>query len=183
MWTSPPLKSARTIREQKAAIDSRPSSDEHRRMIVSILLALAAAAQPKTDFGVRVPGATQAPHRLPRDAIAGSFTCHVSRVSDGDSFKCRQGPRVRLAAIDAPEMPGSCRPGRKCAPGDPYAAKAALSRLIAGKAVRCEPVGQSYNRIAAWCSSGGTDLSCAMVRSGHAVRLQQYDRQNRICRR
>jgi endonuclease YncB( thermonuclease family) len=110
-----------------------------------------------------------------------SFNCTVASVTDGDTFRCSNGVRVRLSAIDTPEMPGSCQPGRQCAPGDPYAAKAALARLISGKTVRCEPVGTSYNRVAAWCSVNGADLSCAMVRSGHAIRLSKYDR-GRLCR-
>jgi endonuclease YncB( thermonuclease family) len=40
----------------------------------------------------------------------------------------------------------------------------------------------SYNRVAAWCSVNGMDLSCAMIRSGHAVRLAQHDKDRRLCR-
>lgn len=40
----------------------------------------------------------------------------------------------------------------------------------------------SYNRVAAWCSVNGMDLSCAMVRGGYAVKLVQYDRERRLCR-
>jgi endonuclease YncB( thermonuclease family) len=79
-------------------------------------------------------------------------------------------------------MPGSCQRGRSCAPGNSYAARAALARLVAGRTVQCEPVGKSYNRIAAWCSVGGQDLSCAMLRSGHAIRLTKFDREGRLCR-
>ena len=122
--------------------------------------------------GAMVPA--QNPSRL--------FSCHVARVHDGDTFRCSDGTRVRLSAIDTPEMPGPCRPGRSCAPGDPYAAKAALERLIRGRTLQCEAVGTSYNRVTAWCSAGGKDLSCAMVRSGHAVRLRRFDTGRRLCR-
>jgi endonuclease YncB( thermonuclease family) len=91
-----------------------------------------------------------------------SFSCFVRYVTDGDTFRCADGTRVRLSSIDTPEMPGSCRPGRSCAPGDPYAAKAALKRLIGGRTVQCEPVGMSYN--------------------GYAVRLPQFDKERRLCR-
>lgn len=114
--------------------------------------------------------------------VAGSFACTVASVTDGDTFRCSTGVRIRLSSIDTPEMPGSCQPGRSCAPGNPYAAKAELTRLIAGRTVQCEPVGKSYKRIAAWCSVAGQDLSCAMLRSGHAVRLAKFDRQGRLCR-
>ena len=117
-----------------------------------------------------------------RPLVAGSFACTVASVTDGDTFRCSNGVRVRLSSIDSPEMPGSCQPERSCAPGNPYAAKAALARLVAGRTVQCEPVGRSYTRIAAWCSAGGRDLSCAMLRSGHAIRLVKFDREGRLCR-
>jgi endonuclease YncB( thermonuclease family) len=115
-------------------------------------------------------------------AASPSFACRVVRVSDGDTLKCATGRGVRLAAIDAPEMPGSCQPGRRCAPGDPLRAKAQLARLTLGRIVRCEPVGRSYDRVTAWCSVGGKDLSCAMVKSGNAIRYARHDRERRLCR-
>lgn len=137
----------------------------------------------QTDFGIRTLGSlpdsrVKTSDKLPKSA----FLCTVDYVTDGDTFRCTNGTRIRLSSIDTPELPGSCRPGRHCAPGDPYAAKAALQRLIGGRTVQCEPVGTSYNRVAAWCSVGGVDLSCAMVRSGYAVRLPQFDRNHRLCR-
>ena len=113
---------------------------------------------------------------------APAFSCAAPRVSDGDTFRCSDGTKVRLAAIDAPEMPGSCRPGRSCVHGDAYASRAALRRLVAGRAVSCEPVGRSYERIVAWCSAGDVDLNCQMVRSGHAARYARHDRARRLCR-
>lgn len=41
------------------------------------------------------------------------FLCHWPKVIDGDTIHCRY-TRVRLAGIDAPEMPGHCQPGRAC---------------------------------------------------------------------
>jgi endonuclease YncB( thermonuclease family) len=138
----------------------------------------------QTDFGIRTP-----PGAPPPDGRAtqgqppnGRFSCSVAHVTDGDTFRCSNGTRVRLASIDTPEMPGACRPGRSCAPGNPYAAKAALQRLIGGRTVQCQSVGMSYNRVAAWCSVNGVDLSCAMVRSGHAIGLARHDREGRLCR-
>ena len=37
----------------------------------------------------------------------------MSYVIDGDTIHCGY-TRVRLAGIDAPEMPGHCQPGRAC---------------------------------------------------------------------
>jgi endonuclease YncB( thermonuclease family) len=150
---------------------------------MALLTLLALTLQ--TDWGVRAPpGDAQAAQGAPGNATSpmGSFACRVRDVTDGDTFRCADGTRVRLSSIDTPEMPGSCRPGRHCAPGDPYAAKAALERLIGGRTVQCEPVGMSYNRVAAWCSVGGVDLSCAMVRGGYAIRLSEFDKGRRLCR-
>ena len=110
-----------------------------------------------------------------------NFFCSAPRVGDGDTFSCADGTKVRLAAIDAPEMPGSCRPGRACVRGDAYASRDALRRLIAGRTVHCEAVGRTYGRIAAWCSAGNVDLSCAMVRGGFAIRYARHDRARRLC--
>ena len=100
--------------------------------------------------------------------------CVVAYVNDGDTLRCQDGARIRLAGIDAAELPGHCRPGRHCAPGDPYAAKRALEQLVLGRTLRCLANGRSYDRITAWCSAGKVDLSCAMVASGYAVRWDRY---------
>ena len=148
-------------------------------MFVALALAL------QTDFGVRTPPGQPQVGVERKQAIPSAqrpFACLVQHVTDGDTFRCANGTRVRLSSIDTPEMPGSCQKGRACAPGDPYAAKAALERLAGGRTVTCEPVGMSYNRVAAWCSVGGVDLSCEMVRNGHAIRLPKYDKERRLCR-
>lgn len=113
---------------------------------------------------------------------AALFLCTVASVHDGDTLRCMDGTRIRLHAIDTPEMPGACRKGRKCAPGNPYRAKAALERLALRKTLRCEKTGMSYSRVTAYCSIDEVDISCAMVRSGHAIRVAKYDQQRRLCR-
>ena len=127
-------------------------------MIASNLATTAAAlllAQ-STDFGVRTPpGEPQSERgwvRTDRPPNRG-FSCVVRYVTDGDTFRCSNGTRVRLSSIDTPEMPGSCRQGRACAPGDPYAAKAALQRLIGGgrsNASRWERAMAAWQRGVRW---------------------------------
>ncbi|MNR94661.1 Succinoglycan biosynthesis protein ExoI [compost metagenome] len=97
------------------------------------------------------------------------FICDEARVTDGDTLRC--GPlRIRLASIDAPEMPGHCRRGRTCVDGDPYASKANLDRLMASGVVQCRQTDTDrYGRIVALCEVGGRDLSCAQVQDGHAI--------------
>jgi endonuclease YncB( thermonuclease family) len=117
------------------------------------------------------------------------FACAVLSIHDGDSLTRRERIndkpiKVRLAAIDTPEMPGACRKDRVCAPGNPHRAKASLVKLAAGKTLRCERTGTSWGRITAWCrTAAGVDLSCAQFRAGFAVRLAQFDRDRKLCRR
>jgi endonuclease YncB( thermonuclease family) len=111
------------------------------------------------------------------------FLCQVAAVHDGDTLRCRGGPAVRLHAIDAPEMPGACRRGRRCVAGDPYRSRASLRGLALGKTLRCRRTGKSYQRVTAFCAAGGVDLSCAQLRAGQAVRVARFDRDRRLCRR
>lgn len=103
-------------------------------------------------------------------AIAAAFLCLTPVVIDGDTLRCADVGRVRLLSIDAPELGGHCRLGRRCVEGDGAASKRALAALVARGQVRCAPAGTDrYGRVLARCAAGGADLSCAMVASGHAV--------------
>jgi len=110
--------------------------------------------------------------------LPANFVCHTPYVIDGDTLQCSRGPRVRLARIDAPEMPGHCRRGRSCAPGDPFEAKAALVEAIGWQDLECTPVSASprggssrdrYGRTVARCSVNGMDLGEYMVAGGLAI--------------
>jgi len=100
-----------------------------------------------------------------------TFSCLDPYVVDGDTLHCA-GRRVRLNGIDAPEMPEHCVEGRHCTPGNPFAARKFLTSLVKGKRITCHQQDKdSYGRSVALCKTDdGTDLSCAMVKSGHAVR-------------
>jgi micrococcal nuclease len=109
-----------------------------------------------------------------------TFLCLAAVAIDGDTLRCRDRGNVRLAATDAPEMPGHCRRGRKCAPGDPVASKWALAGMLTGP-VRCRQVDASpswrgfqatdrYGRMVVRCSVNGRDLGEQMISKGKAVR-------------
>ena len=57
-----------------------------------------------------------------------------------------------------------------------------VNRLAAGKTLTCDPVGRSYKRITAICSTPeGEEINCAMIRSGTTLVWEKFDRQHPIC--
>ena len=90
--------------------------------------------------------------------------CIIARVSDGDTFRCRDGRRVRLIGIDSPEQ----RQGQYGS----RARDALLKFLPPGTPVRLEsdvrPVDQ-YSRVLAYVWAGQVLVNEAMVRDGWAV--------------
>lgn len=109
---------------------------------------------------------------LPTSGLSASgtqFQCASPYAVDGDTLRCGKR-RVRLQGIDAPELPGHCRQGRSCTPGDPVASTESLRRLVAGKVLQCAQTDiDSYGRTVARCKAGDLDLSCAQIKAGHAV--------------
>jgi len=120
-----------------------------------------------------------------------SFDCTPVAVWDGDGpIWCAEGPRIRLAGIAAREIDDTCRPGQPCPRVGGSGARDTLAallgtpggfgpyghRLVNGPTMRCRSVGWGKGeRTAAWCVSPiSGDISCAMVRSGAALRWDRY---------
>lgn len=105
------------------------------------------------------------------------------RVVDGDTLSCN-GERIRLLGIDAPEK-GRCQPGRRCAPGNPFASEESL-RAAANGPLSVKRVGNDrYGRTLALVSGPRGDLSCHQLRAGHAIYRSDWDNGRRlaaICR-
>lgn len=101
-----------------------------------------------------------------------AIVCEAPRAIDGDTIRCANLFRsVRLAGIDAPELPGHCRRGRVCTPGDGQAAKRTLARLMRLGPVRLQVTGRDrYWRTLAIVSAGRVNLNCELLRRGQAVR-------------
>lgn len=119
---------------------------------------------------------------VPAASVGATFSCTVASVTDGDTFRCSDGTRVRLSAIAARERDGTCRPGHPCPAASAASATEALERLALGRTISCEADGESYGRITAWCSdAAGTQLNCAMVSGGYAERWAKHDPYGRLC--
>lgn len=101
---------------------------------------------------------------------------------DGDTLRC--GPeRVRLLGIDAPELPGHCQQGRRCAPGDPYASTRSLRAALAKGSIRFQRFGTDhYGRTLALVSAGGIDLSCWQLSHGQAIYKPWWDDGGQLAR-
>jgi endonuclease YncB( thermonuclease family) len=114
------------------------------------------------------------------------FACPAPFVHDGDNIACAGGAEMRLARIDAAELPGSprCR-GRArrfadCDAGRAYAARDNLRRLVASGPVSCLVVdadpfragfqsADRYGRRVVRCRVNGVDISAAQLAGGFAV--------------
>jgi micrococcal nuclease len=97
-------------------------------------------------------------------ARASSQSCTIQRISDGDSFRCTDGRRVRLIGIDSPELGQG--------PFGPQAREALLTLLPLGTTVRLEmdaSPSDRYGRQLAYAWSGATLVNESMVRNGWAV--------------
>lgn len=102
-------------------------------------------------------------------------------VTDGDTLRCN-GEWIRLLGIDTPELPGHCREGRDCAPGDPYAAKRSLADALIGT-IHIHRVGADfYGRTLATLSSDKGDLSCWQLQHGTAIYKPKWDDGKRVIR-
>jgi endonuclease YncB( thermonuclease family) len=127
------------------------------------------------------------------------FTCTPTRVWDGDGpIWCAEGPKVRLAAIAAREIDGTCRPRQPCPRAGGVEARDRLVQLLGGArgqsrdghvlvqgpALACRSAGpDDYGRTVAWCAAPAPvgDLSCALVKAGIALRWARYGGE-RVCR-
>ena len=97
------------------------------------------------------------------------------RVTDGDTIRCG-AERIRLLGIDAPELPGHCRRGRVCAPGNPSTSRASLASAMAIGSLSILRVGTDrYGRTLALVRSGHRDLSCWQLTRGQAIYKPRWD--------
>ena len=102
-------------------------------------------------------------------------------ATDGDTLRCGR-ERIRLLGIDAPELPGHCRRGRACAPGDPVASRRSLTIAARGRASIARVGRDHYGRTLATVTVNGRDLSCVQLRAGQAIYRADWDNGGRVAR-
>lgn len=111
-----------------------------------------------------------------------SLATATCTVVDGDTLRCDQIGRVRLLGIDAPELPGHCRKGRVCAPGDGENSKRSLGRMARGS-VTIQPVTRDrYGRTVAQVYASGQNLACEQIKAGQAVYVAKWDNGRRLAK-
>lgn len=111
-----------------------------------------------------------------------SLATATCTVIDGDTLRCDQIGRVRLLGIDAPELPGHCRKGRVCAPGDPEASKRSLERMLRREVTIVPVTRDRYGRTVAQVYAGGRNLACEQIKAGQAVYVAKWDNGRRLAK-
>jgi endonuclease YncB( thermonuclease family) len=115
--------------------------------------------------------------------IAAAFLCAMTApgyVTDGDTIRCANGTRVRIAGVQAPDKERSAPCRRRdaayvCSNTQAARSRAIVQRLVMGRTLACQPVGKSYARIVARCTlPDGRSLSCAAIAAGAATRWDSY---------
>ncbi|MEO8652461.1 MAG: thermonuclease family protein, partial [Hyphomicrobiaceae bacterium] len=112
---------------------------------------------PEMSLSSFVPFAASDPPITGRASIVSADTLRISSVT------------IRLDGIEAPEQEQTCaRSGNRlwrCG----EAAHSALSRLVAGRKLRCEPSSKDASgMVRAACFSGTSDVGAALVKTGYA---------------
>lgn len=116
-----------------------------------------------------------------RASVTYSTPLASCEVTDGDTIKCN-GERIRLLGIDAPEMPGHCRVGRDCVPGDPYASTSNLAKAMSSDLTIDRVDTDHYGRTLAMVAGSKGDLSCWQLEHNHAIYKPQWDNELRVAR-
>lgn len=98
------------------------------------------------------------------------LACLVVAVHDGDTLRCATGERIRLAAVDARELNGSCH--RECAPMTAIQSRDYLRSWISGRTISFTIVGHSGKRLV----GENRDLRCGLLKAGAVVAWPSFER-------
>lgn len=119
--------------------------------------------------------------------IAALLLANPCFAKDGDTIQCGR-QTVRVLGIDAPELPGHCRAGRTCMPGDPVASKASAAAFLARGTVHIHRIAtrsggyrrDRYGRTLATVTAGRRNLSCVQLRAKQAFYRPEWDDGGRV---
>lgn len=100
------------------------------------------------------------------------FYCMVKRVHDGDTFTCNTGQKIRLWAIDTPEVP----PKVDVAEPGGYEARNLLKTKILNQNLKCLYKGDSYDRKVAQCFLKKNDVAIELIQKGYARELKHFSK-------
>jgi endonuclease YncB( thermonuclease family) len=103
-------------------------------------------------------------------------------VTDGDTIRCAD-EKIRLIGINAPEMPGHCRRGMDCPPGDGRVSKEKLRSFVEGKRLtirrfrtkKGKLLTDKYGRTLAVVYADGINIACHQLRTGQALYRRDWD--------
>lgn len=100
--------------------------------------------------------------RKPQSTVSTTAITTVTNIVDGDTFDTKDGTRVRLLGLDAPEYPEGCLSKR---------AKERVSELVLGKDVTLDVSGKDpFGRSIAWVTMAKEiPLSIVLVEEGLGV--------------
>jgi micrococcal nuclease len=139
----------------------------------AFLLSLLAVLLAGAGYSFGPTAGPRADNRADGEAVSGC------RGTDGDTIRCGE-ERIRLLGIDAPELPGHCRQGRVCAPGDPIASTESLRAALTGN-LRIQRVGRDrYGRTIALVSGAKGDVSCWQLQHRQAIYRADWDNGARL---
>ena len=108
--------------------------------------------------------------------------CMAAMAVDGDTIRCADGIRIRVAGIEANELhkPGCHLPICPTMPGQ--VAKARMHAILGQQNVTYITNGRSYRRVTASVQlPDGRDLACEAIRLGLAVRWDRYWPKGKRC--
>lgn len=108
--------------------------------------------------------------------LLGACRAGNSEARDGDSLIV-EGERVRLFAIDAPELDQQCWTADHARFACGQRARAALASLIRGRDLRCETQDRDrFGRLVSICFAGEMEINQALVEQGWALALPRFSR-------